>query len=162
MWKISSNSFIIEKKATFYLWQWNFGIVFWKQSLFWAIKNQISILMLCFWVLESCPDELYKDCHRQTSKQSVWTHRLVITSQSKQAIFPYRKRWVVSMGLKRHEILWKGISASIIIIHSFHAVLWGLAHVSDLKKWHSNTVRSGFKWHKIHFLPFSFSCFTWQ
>ena len=58
-------------------------------------------------MLENCPDELFKDCHRQTPKPVVWTHSLAITTQPKGAIFSHRKRWMVSMGLKHHKSMRK-------------------------------------------------------
>ena len=39
-----------------------------------TIKNQIFNCHLYLWVLEGCPDESFKDCHRQTPKPVVWIH----------------------------------------------------------------------------------------
>ena len=58
-------------------------------------------------MLERCPDESFKDCHRQTPKPVVWIYSLAITLQPNGAIFSHRKRWMVSTGLKRHKIMQK-------------------------------------------------------
>ena len=70
-------------------------------------RIRFSIVILCLWVLERCPDKLFKDCHRQTPKPVVWTHSLAITPQPKGAIFSHRKRWVVLTWTKHHTIMWK-------------------------------------------------------
>ena len=45
------------------------------------ISSDIYILQnVLFCVLEKCPGKVFNDCQRQTPKQAVSTHRLVITS----------------------------------------------------------------------------------
>ena len=108
MQKIYSNSFIILESKPFHLWQWSFDIVFvfWKQCVCtWPSRIRFSIVILCLWLLERCPDVLNKDCHRQTPKPVVWTYSLVIASQPKGAIFALSKSWVVSTGSKHHKIM---------------------------------------------------------
>ena len=58
-------------------------------------------------MLERCPDELFKDYHRQTPKLVVGVYSLAIMPQPKGALFSHRKKWVVSTGLKLHKILRK-------------------------------------------------------
>ena len=135
--------------------------VFWKQCVYLAIKNQISIVILCLWVLERCPGELFKDCHRQTPTPVVWTHRLAITPQPKGAIFSNRKRWMVSTGLKHHTRMWKQSFQHLkaFFIHFMQFCGPWITHT----KWHSDAFRSSFKMTKksmivtistIFFLPF--------
>ena len=135
--------------------------IFWKQWVYLAIKNQIFIGFLCLWVLERCPCKLFKDCHRQTPKPVVWTHRLAITPQPKGAIFSHRERWMVSTGLKHHTIMWKQRFKHLkaFFIHFMQFCGPWITH----KKWHSNAFRSSFKMTKksllvtfssIFFLPF--------
>ena len=108
MQNISSNSFNILGSKHFHLWQWSFDIVLFFEInvCIWPLRVRFSIVILCIWVLERCPGELFKNCHRQTPKPVVWTHRLAIMPQPKGAIFSHRKRWMVSTGLKHHTIMW--------------------------------------------------------
>ena len=128
MCKISSNSVIIPESKHFTFDNGIYStIVLFSENDVCSGSSRIrfSIVILCFWVLERCINELYKDCHRQMPKQTVWTHGLAITSQPKQAIFSHRKKWVILTGLKHHIImLKKELSPSKSIVHSFHAVLW--------------------------------------
>ena len=126
----------------------------------WPSRIRFSIIILCLWVLERCPDELFKDCHRQTPKPVVWTHSLAITPQPKEAIYSHRKRWVVSTGLKHHTIMWKQrfqhLKAFFIHFIQFYGP-W-ITH----KKWHSNASRSSFKMTKKPLLvTFSTIFFLW-
>ena len=109
MQKISSNSSNTLERKHFHLWQWSFDIVLFSENNGCTCPSRIrfSIVILCGWLLERCPDELFKDCHRQTPKPVVWTHSLAIRRSQKGAIFSQRKRWVVSTGSKHHTIMWK-------------------------------------------------------
>ena len=73
----------------------------------WPPRIRFSIIILCRWVLEICPDESFKDCHRQMPEPVVWIYSLAITPQPNRAIFSHRKRWMVSTGLKHHKIMRK-------------------------------------------------------
>ena len=117
--------------------------VFWKQCVYLAIKIRFSIVILCRWVLERCPDESYKDYHRQTPKPVVWINSLAITPQPKGAIFSHRKRWVISAGLKHHNIMRKQRFQHLKALFNHFMQLCGpwITH----KKWHSNTFRSSLK-----------------
>ena len=108
----------------------------------WPLRIRFSIVIRCLWVIERCPSELFKDCHRQTPKPVAWTHRLAITPQPKGAIFSHRKRWVVSTGLKHHTIMWKHRLQRLkaFFIHSMQFCGPWVTH----KKWHSNAFRSSF------------------
>ena len=145
MHKISSNIFNILGSKHFHLWQWSFGIVLFSENnvCTWPSRIRFSIVILCLWVLERCPSELFKDCHRKTPKPVVWTRSLVITPQPKGAIFSHRKRWMVSTGLKHHTAMWKQrfqhLKAFFIHFMQFYGP-W-----NKLKKWHSNAFRSSFK-----------------
>ena len=163
MQKRSSNSFNILGCKHFHLWKWSFDIVLFSENnvCTWPLRIRFSIVILCLWVLERCPGELFKDCHRQTPKQVVWTHRLAITPQPKVAIFSHRKRWIVSTGLKRHTIMWKQRFQHLkaFFIHFTQFCGPWITH----KKRHSNAFRSSFKMTKksllvtfstIFFLPF--------
>ena len=131
MQTISSNSFNILGSKHFRLWQWSFDIVLFSKNnvCTWPSRFGFSIVILCLLMLKNCPDELFKDCHRQTPKPVVWTHSLAITPQPKGAMFSHRKRWMVSMGLKHKKNDAKiEISASKSTFHSFHAFLWSMDH----------------------------------
>ena len=117
--------------------------VFWKQCVYLAIKNQISIVILCLWVLERCPGELFKDCHRQTPKRVIWTHSLSIKPQPKGAIFSLRKRWMVSTGLKHHTIMWKQRFQHLKAF--FDHFMQFCSPWITFKKWHSVAFRSSVK-----------------
>ena len=149
MQKSSSNSFNLlgSKPFSFLTMAFWHCFVSWKQWVNLAIKNQISIVILCLWVLERCPDELFKDCHRQTPKPVVWTHSLAITPQPKGKIFSHRKRWMVSTGLKHHTIMWKQRFQHLkaLFIHFMQFCGPWITH----KKWHSNAFWSSFKMTKI-------------
>ena len=58
----------------------------------WPSRIRFSIVILCCWVLERCPGEYFKDCHRQPPKLVVWIHSLAFTPQPKEAIISHRKR----------------------------------------------------------------------
>ena len=109
MQKKSSNSFNILGSKHFHLWQWSYDIVLFSENnvCTWPSRIRFSFAILCLWVLERCSGQLFKDCHRQTPKPVVWTHSLVITPQPKGASFSHRKRWMVSVGLEHHTIMWK-------------------------------------------------------
>ena len=118
------------------------GFFFWKNVCTWVSWIRFSIVILCIWVLERCPNELFKNCHRQTPKPVVWNHSLAIKPQPKGAIFPHRNRWVVLTGLKHHTIMWKQrfqhLKAFFILFMQFCGP-W-----ITFKKWHSNAFRSSF------------------
>ena len=122
MQHISSNNLIVLSSKHFHLWQWSFYIVLFSENnvCTWPLKIKFSIVALYLWVLESCPNELYKDCHRQTPKLVIWTHSLVITPQPKGAFFSHRKRWVVTTGLKYHKIMQKQIFQHLILALFIH------------------------------------------
>ena len=106
-------------------------------------RIRFSIVSLCLWVLERYPGELYKDCQRQTAKQTVWTHRLVITSQPKWAIFFHRKSgWYMQKQRYQH------LKALFIHFNGFSGICLG--HKNDIP------IQLGevLKWQKI--LAFSF------
>ena len=109
----------------------------------WPSRIRFSIVILRIWVLERCPDELFKECHRQTPKTVVWTHSLAITPQPKGAIFSHRNRWQVLTVLKHHTIMWKQriqhLKAFLILFMQFCGP-W-----ITFKKWQSNAFRSSFK-----------------
>ena len=117
-------------------------IVFWKQSVYLAIMNQIfnrhsmplGVRKMSGWIV--------KDCHRQTPKPVVWIHSLAITPQPKGASFSQRKRWMVSTGLKHNKSMPKNILSSKITFLSFHAVLWSM---DNTQKMNFNTFKSSFK-----------------
>ena len=83
MQKKSSNWFNILGSKHFHLWQWSFDIVLFSENnvCTWLSRIRFSIVILCRWVLERCPDESFKDCHRQTPKLVVWIYSLAITPQ---------------------------------------------------------------------------------
>ena len=143
--KNSSNIFNILGSKHFHLWQWSFYIVLFSENnvCTWPSRNRFSIVILSLWVLERCPGELFKDCHRQTPKPIVWTHSLAITPQTKGAIFPHRKRWMVSTGLKHYTSMWEQrfqhLKAFFIHFMQFSGP-W-ITH----KNWHSNAFWSSFK-----------------
>ena len=145
MQNISSNSVNILGSKHFHLWQWSFDMVLFSENNMctWPSRIRFSIVILCLWVLERCPNELFKDYHRQTPKPVVWTHSLAITLQPKGAIFSHRNRWVVLTGLKHHTIMWKQrfqhLKAFFILFMQFCGP-W-----ITFKNWHSNAVRSSFK-----------------
>ena len=145
MQTISSNSFNILGSKPFRLWQLSFDIVLFSENNMctWPSRFGFSIVILCLWVLENCPDELFKDFYRQTPKAVVWTHSLAITPQPKGAIFSHRKRWMVSMGLKHHKSMQKQRFQHLkaLFIHFIQFCGPWITH----KKWHSNTFRSSFK-----------------
>ena len=166
MQKISSNSFNILGSKHFHLWQWSFDSVLFSENkgCTWPSRIRFSFVILCLWVLERCPDELCKDCHRQTPKLVVWTHSLPITSQPKGTIFSHRKRWVVSTGLKHHKTMWKQRFQHLktFFIHFMQFCGPWITH----KKWHSNAFRSSFKMTKksliVTFSTTFFCRLTWQ
>ena len=145
MQKKSSNCFIILGSKHFHLWQWSFVIVWFSVNnvCTWTSRIRFSIVILCRWVLERCPDESFKDCHRQTPKPVVWIYSLAITPQPNGAIFSHRKRWMVSTGLKRHKIMRKQRFQHLkaFFIHFIQFCGPWITH----KKWHSNTFRASFK-----------------
>ena len=130
----------------------------------WPSRIIFPIVILCISVLERCPVELFKNCHRQTPKPVVWTHSLAITSKPKGTIFSHMKRWMVLTGLKHQKIMRKQIFQHLkaFFIHFMQFCGPWITH----KKWHSNAFRSSFKMTKNpcwkHVLPFSFCRFTWQ
>ena len=144
MQNISSNSFNILGSKHFHLLQLSFDMVlFYEKNVYtWPSWIRFSIVILCIWVLERCPNELFKNCHRQTPKPVVWNHSLAITPQPKGAIFSHRNRWVVWTGLKHHTIMWKQrfqhLKAFFILFMQFCGP-W-----ITFKKWHSNAFRSSF------------------
>ena len=109
MQNISSTSFNILGRKHFHLWHWSFDIVLFSENNVrtWPSRIRFSIIILCLWVLERYPCELFKDCHRQTPKPVVWTHSLAIRPQPKGAIFSHRKGWMVLTGLKHHKFMQK-------------------------------------------------------
>ena len=145
MQKNSSNSFNILVSKHFHLWQWSFDIVLFSESnvCTWPLRISFSIVILCLWVLERYPGELLKDYHRQTPKPVVWNHRLAITPKPKGIIFSHKKRWMVSMGFKRHTNMWKQRlqHLKVFFIHFLQFCGPWIKH----KKWHSNAFRSSFK-----------------
>ena len=166
MQKKSSNGFNILGSKHFHLWQWSFDIVLFSENngCTWPSRIRFSIVILCLWVFERCPDELFKDCHRQTPKPVVWTHSLAITPQLKGTIFSHRKRWVVSTGWKHHKITWKQRFQHLkaFFIHFMQFCGPWITH----KKWHSNAFRSSFKMTKksslVTFSTIFFCRFIWQ
>ena len=168
MQNISSNSFNILGSMHFHLWQWSFGIVLFSDNNMctWPSRIRLSIVSLYLWVLERCPDNSFKDCHRQMPKPVVWIHSLAITLQPKGAIFSHRKRWVVTTGLKTpYNHVKTESSASKSIFHSFHAVLWSMdhthkngipMHLGQILKWQKILVSNMF----YHFL-FAVSLGNW-
>ena len=140
-----SNSFNILGSKHFHLWQWSFDIVLSSENnvCTWSLRIRFSIVILCRWVLERCPGELFKDCHRQTPKPVVLTLRLAITPKPKGTIFSHKKRWMGSMGSKRHTIMWKQRFQHLkaFFIHFMQFCGPWITH----KKWHSNAFRSSFK-----------------
>ena len=145
MQQISSNNFIILGSKHLHLWKWNFGIVLFseKNMCAWPSRIRFSIVILCLWVLERCPDELYEHCHRHTPNPVFWTHSLVITPHQKGVIFFYSKRWVVPMGLKHHKNMYKQRFQHLkaLFIHFTQLCDPWITH----KKWYSNTFTSSFK-----------------
>ena len=113
----------------------------------WPSRIRFSIVILCHWVLERCPDELFKDYHKQTPKPAVRIHSLAIMPQQKGAIFSHMNKWMVSTGLKHHKIMRKQrvqhLKANFIHFMQFCGP-W-ITH----KKWHSNTFRWSFEMTKI-------------
>ena len=145
MQKKSSNSFNILGRKHFHLWQCSFDIVLFSENnvCTWPLRIRFSIVILCLWVLERCPSELFKEWHRQTPKTAVWTYRLAITPRPKVAIFSHRKRWIISTGLKHHTIMWKQRFQHLkaFFIHFMQFCGPWITH----KKWHSNAFRLSFK-----------------
>ena len=145
MQKLSSNIFNILGSMCFHLLQWSFDIVLFSENKVCTCPSRIrfSTVILCLWVLERRPGELFKDCHRQTPKPVVWTHILTITPQPKGAIFSHRKRWMVLTGLKHHTAMWKQRFQHLkaLFIHFMQFCGPWITH----KKWHSNAFRSSFK-----------------
>ena len=109
----------------------------------WPSRIRFSIIILSLLVWERCPDESFKDCHRQTPKPVVWIHSLAITSQPKGAIFSHRKGWMVPTWLKHNKIMRKQRFQHLkaLFIHFMQFCGPWITH----KKWHSNTFRSSFK-----------------
>ena len=109
----------------------------------WPSRIRFSIVIPCRWVLERCPDESFKDCHRHTPKPVVWIYSLAITPQPNGAIFSHRKRWMVSTGLKHHKIMRKQRFQHLkaLFIHFMQFCGQWITH----KKWHFNTFRASFK-----------------
>ena len=91
--KKSSNCFNILGSKHFHLWQWSFDIVWFSINNVcpWPSRIRFSIVILCRLVLERCPDESFKDCHRQTPNPVVWIYSLAITPQPNGAIFSHRR-----------------------------------------------------------------------
>ena len=185
MQKMSSNSFNILWSKQCHLWQWSFEIVLFSEynvctwpsrirKRCWSKQCHLGqwsfdiVLFsennVCTWpsrIRKRYLGELFTDCHRQTPKPVVWTHSLAIMPQPKGAIFSHRKRWMVSMELKHHTIIWK---------HRFQHLKAFFDHFMQFcgpwithKIWHSNAFRSNFKMTKktllvtfsiIFFLPF--------
>ena len=145
MQKHSSSNFNILGSKHFHLWQWSFDIVLFSENnvCTWSSRIRFSIVILCLWVLERCPVELFKDCHRQTPNPVVWTHSLAITPKPKWTIFSHMKRWVVLTGLKHHKIMRKQRFQHLkaFFIHFMQFCGPWITH----KKWHSNAFRSSFK-----------------
>ena len=149
MQKSSSNSFNILESKHFHLWQWSFDIVLFSENNVCTLPLRIrfSIIILCLWVLERCPGELFKDCHRQTPKPVVWTHRLAITPKPKGSFFSHRKRWMVSTGLKHHTIMWKqrfqhlkhfSFISCNSVVHGSHTKNDIPMHLGQVSKWQKN------------------------
>ena len=113
----------------------------------WPSRIRFSIVILCLWVLESCPDNFFKDCHRQTPKPVVLTHSLAITPQPKGALFSHKKRWVVLTWLKHHTIMWKQRFQHLKALFIHFSGPW-ITH----KKWYSSACRSSFKMTKLSLL----------
>ena len=165
MQKNSSISFNILGSKHFHLWQCFFDIVLFSENnkCTWPLRIRFSIVILCLWVLERCPSELFKEWHRQTPKTVVWTHRLAITPRPKMPIFSHRKRWIVLTGLKHHTIIGKRRFQHLISFISCSSVVHGSHTKSDIQM-HLGQVS---KWQKIlgsnifyHFL-FAVSLGNW-
>ena len=145
MQKISSNSFNILGSKHFHLWQWSFDIVLFSENnvCTWPSRIRFSIVILGRCVLERCPDESFKNCHRQTSKPVVWTHCLAIKPLPSGTIFSHRKRWMALTRLKHHKIMrnprLQHLKALFIHFMQFCGP-W-----ITRQKWHSNTFRWNFK-----------------
>ena len=151
-------------KQHFHLWQWSFDIVLFSENnvCTWSSRIRFSFFILCLWVLERFPNELFKDCHRQTPKPVVWTHSLAITPQRKGAIFFHGKGWMVSTGFKHHTIKWKQRFQHIkaLFIHFMQFCGPWITHKNDIP------VHLGqpLKWQKILVsnIFYLFCRFTWQ
>ena len=145
MQNFSSNSFNILGSKHFHLWQWSFDMVLFSENNVcnWPSRIRFSIVILCRGVLERCPDESLKDCHRQTSKPVVWIHSLAITPLPKGAIFSHRKRWMVLTRLKHHKSMRKPRFQHLKALFIHFMQLCG--PWITRKKIHSNTFRSSFK-----------------
>ena len=145
MLKFSSNSFNVLGSKHFHIWKWSFDIVLFFENnvCTWPSRIRFSIVILCLWVLERCPGESYKDCHRQAPKSVVWIYSLAITPQPNWTIFSHRKWWMVSTGLKHHKIMRKQIFQHLkaLFIHFMKFCGPWITH----KTWRSNTFRSSFK-----------------
>ena len=109
----------------------------------WPSRIRFSIAILCLWVVERCPGELFKDWHRQTTKPVVWTHSLAIMQRPKGAIFSHRKRWMVLTELKHYTSMWKQRFKHLkaFFIHFMQFCGPWIAH----KKWHAIAFRPSFK-----------------
>ena len=145
MQKMSLNSLNILASKHFHLWQWSYDIDFFTENnvCTWPSRNKFSIVILCHWVLEKCPDESFKDCYRLTPKPVFWIHSLAVTPQPKGAILSHRKRWMVSTDLKHHKSMWKQRFQHLkaFFIHFMQFCGPWITH----KKWHSNIFCSSFK-----------------
>ena len=145
MQKKTSNSFNILGSTHFHLWEWSFDIILFseKNVCTWPSRIRFSIVILCRWVLERCPDESFNDCHRHTPKPVVWIHSLAFTPQPKGAMFSQRKGWMVWKGLKHNKIMRKQRFQHLKAVFNHFMQFFG-PWITN-RKWHSNTFRSSFK-----------------
>ena len=145
MQKSSSISSNILGSKHFHLWQWSFDIVLFSKNnvCTWPSRIRSSIVILCRWVLERCPNESFKDCPRQTPKPVVWIHSLAITPQPKEVIFSHRKRLMVSTGSKHNTIMCKQRFQHLKAL-CFHFMQFYGPWITH-QKWHSDTFRFSFK-----------------
>ena len=161
MQKKSSNSFNKLGSKHFHLWQRSFNIVLFSENnvCTWPSRIRFSIVILCLWVLERCPGELFKNCHRQMPKPVVWIHSLAITPQPKGASFSHRKRWMVSKGLKHNKIVRKKRFQHLtaLFIHFMQFCCPWITHKNDIPI-HLGQV---LKWQKI-LVSNIFYQFLWQ
>ena len=132
---ISSDSFSILWSKHFHLWQWSFDIVLFTESnvCTWPLRIRFSIVILCLRVFQRCHCEWFNDCHRQTPKPVVWTHRLAIAPQPKAEIFLSQEEVDGIDGIKTpYNHVKTETSAYKSIYHSFHAVLWTMDHTQKM------------------------------
>ena len=125
-----------------------------------VLGNQEQDSQSSFYAFErwkDVPTNCTKSVIDKSQKQTVWTQRLVITSQPKRAIFSQRKRWVVSMGFTIYaSIPPTSFFARKLLVHKimrkkryqhFITSFINFMHFCGPwhKKWQSNTIKKSFK-----------------